>query len=86
MHAEELRKMGADITVDGHTATVNGVSRLHGAAVAATDLRAGAALITAALMAEGRSEIGELQHIERGYERIVEKLQGIGADVYIHED
>ena len=86
MHAEELRKMGADITVDGHTATVNGVSRLHGAAVSATDLRAGAALITAALMAEGRSEIGELQHIERGYERIVEKLQGIGADVYIHED
>lgn len=81
MHADELRRMGANIKVDGRNAIVEGVSRLSGAEVKATDLRAGAALIIAALAAEGKTKIGELQHIDRGYENLIEKFQNIGADI-----
>ena len=81
MHADELRRMGANIKIDGRNAIVEGVSRLTGCKVKATDLRAGAALIIAALAAEGQTEITELQYIDRGYEDLIEKFQTIGADI-----
>ncbi len=81
MHADELRRMGANIKIDGRNAIVEGVSRLTGCKVKATDLRAGAALIVAALAAEGQTEITELQYIARGYEDLIEKFQTIGADI-----
>lgn len=81
MHADELRRMGANIKIDGRNAIVEGVSRLTGCKVKATDLRAGAALIIAALAAEGKTEITELQHIDRGYEDLIQKFQTIGADI-----
>lgn len=81
MHVDELRKLGADINVDGRNAFVKGVSTLHGAQVAATDLRAGAALIIAALAAEGETEIGALHHLDRGYENIIGKFLELGADI-----
>ncbi len=77
----ELTRMGAQIRVDGRTAVVEGVEKFHAANVQAFDLRAGAAMVIAALAAEGRSEISNVQYIERGYEDIVEKLRGIGADI-----
>ena len=77
----ELRRMGADIQQDGTHAIVNGVKRLTGADLRASDLRAGAALVVAALAAEGTSTITNLHHIDRGYERLMEKLTGLGADV-----
>jgi len=77
----ELIRMGANIMVDGKIAVIEGKDRLTGAAVRATDLRAGAAIVIAALMAEGTTEIEGIDHIERGYERIVEKLQAVGADI-----
>jgi UDP-N-acetylglucosamine 1-carboxyvinyltransferase len=78
-HVDELKRMGAHITVDGRMAVVEGVTRLTGASVKATDLRAGAALTIAGLMAEGETEILDIEHIERGYERPVEKLSSVGA-------
>jgi UDP-N-acetylglucosamine 1-carboxyvinyltransferase len=81
MHAEELRRMGADIRINGRSAVVEGPSRLQGAAVKASDLRAGMALIIAALAAEGVSEIGNVNMIDRGYENLVEKLQQAGAGI-----
>ena len=81
MHVDELKRMGADIKIEGRSAIVQGVSRLTGAPVTATDLRAGAALILAALAAEGVSEIYGVQHIDRGYERIAEKIARIGGDI-----
>ena len=81
MHADELRRMGANIKIDGRNAIVEGVSRLTGCKVKATDLRAGAALIIAALVAEGKTEITELPHIDRGYEDLIQKFQTIGADI-----
>jgi UDP-N-acetylglucosamine 1-carboxyvinyltransferase len=78
-HVDELKRMGARITVDGRMAVVDGVTRLTGASVKATDLRAGAALTIAGLMAEGETEILDIEHIERGYERPVEKLSSVGA-------
>lgn len=78
-HINELKRMGAQITVEGRTAIVQGVGHLTGAAVKATDLRAGAALVVAGLMAEGETEISDIEHIDRGYERAVEKLSTIGA-------
>ncbi|RJQ09215.1 MAG: UDP-N-acetylglucosamine 1-carboxyvinyltransferase [Bacillota bacterium] len=78
-HVNELKRMGAQILVEGRTAMVEGVDHLTGAAVNATDLRAGAALVVAGLLAEGESEISGVHHIERGYERPVEKLVSIGA-------
>ena len=80
-YVEELRRMGANISVDSKVAVVEGVPALTAAPVKATDLRAGAALIIAGLIARGETEIEEIQHIERGYENIVGKLTGIGADI-----
>ena len=73
--------MGACIRVDGQVAVVEGVKELHPAPLRATDLRAGAAMVMAALATNGTSEIDETVHIERGYENIVEKLQELGADI-----
>jgi UDP-N-acetylglucosamine 1-carboxyvinyltransferase len=81
MHVEEFSKMGAEIKVDGRTAIVSGNTRLTGASVCATDLRAGAALICAALAAEGVTEVSGLHHIDRGYMDIVGKLASLGADI-----
>lgn len=80
-YVDELGRMGANIKVDGRVAVVEGVEKLTGATVHATDLRAGAALVLAGLAAEGVTVIEEIQHIERGYENIIEKLTGIGADI-----
>lgn len=79
-HVDELSRMGAEIQVSGRTAVVNGVERLHGAAVQCTDLRGGAALCVAALAAEGTSRVREIGHIDRGYEDIVRDLRALGAD------
>ena len=84
MHVDELKRMGANIKIDGRIAMVDGVTRLAGCPVTATDLRAGAALVVAALAAEGRTEIGSVHHIDRGYDRIVDKLKGLGADISRH--
>lgn len=80
-YVDELRRMGADIQVDGKVAVVEGVATLTGAPVKATDLRAGAAMLIAALMAHGTTEIEEIYHIERGYEDIIEKLRCLGAQI-----
>lgn len=80
-YVNELRKMGADIIVEGNSATVRGVEKLHGAEVSATDLRAGAALILAGLTAEGTTTVKNVYHIDRGYEKIDEKLRKLGAKV-----
>lgn len=82
MHVDELIKMGAEIKVDGRTAIVTGGAKLVGAQVSATDLRAGAALICAALVADGATEVTGVHHIDRGYVDIVGKLAALGADVY----
>ncbi len=79
MHVDELKRMGADIKIEGRTAIIKGVPALTAAPVTATDLRAGAALILAALTAEGTSEISGIHHIYRGYESIEEKLRGLGV-------
>ncbi len=81
MHVAELRRMGADIGIEGGIATVKGVDKLRGAPVMATDLRASASLVAAALAAKGESIIHRIYHLDRGYERIDEKLKGIGADI-----
>ncbi|HHX94396.1 MAG TPA: UDP-N-acetylglucosamine 1-carboxyvinyltransferase [Clostridia bacterium] len=81
MHVNELKRMGADITIESHSAMVKGVPQLSGAQVKATDLRAGAALIIAGMVASGVTEVSGIEHIDRGYENIVGKLQGIGADI-----
>ena len=75
--------MGAVISVDGKVAVIEGVKELNGAPVKATDLRAGAAMVIAALSAKGTSYIEDIEHIERGYEDIVEKLTALGADIRI---
>ncbi len=80
-YIDELKRMGANVSVDGKIAVVEGVSGLKGAPVKATDLRAGAALVIAALAAEGITEIEDIQYIERGYEKIVQKLSKVGADI-----
>ncbi|MBQ3573111.1 MAG: UDP-N-acetylglucosamine 1-carboxyvinyltransferase, partial [Clostridia bacterium] len=81
MQVPELLRMGANIKIDGRTAVINGTRRLSGAQVRATDLRAGAALVIAALSAQGPSEISDIEHIERGYENFVEKLSSIGVKI-----
>ena len=80
-YSDELRRMGAHIQVDGKVAVIEGVEKLTGAPVRASDLRAGAALVIAGLAAEGTTEIEEIGYIERGYEDIVEKLRKLGADI-----
>lgn len=81
MHISELKLMGAKIKVDGRSAIVEGVEKLSGAKVKATDLRAGAALIIAGLCSEGRTEISDIYHIDRGYINIEEKMKGLGANI-----
>ncbi|HET6514904.1 MAG TPA: UDP-N-acetylglucosamine 1-carboxyvinyltransferase [Thermodesulfovibrionales bacterium] len=81
MHVAEIKRMGADISIEGGIATVRGVTKLKGADVMATDLRASASLIVAGLGAEGKTTIHRLYHLDRGYERIEEKLRAIGAVV-----
>ncbi|MGG4394735.1 UDP-N-acetylglucosamine 1-carboxyvinyltransferase [Paenibacillus thiaminolyticus] len=82
MHVDEFNLMSANIKVDGRTAVVTGDAKLVGAKVCATDLRAGAALICAGLVAEGTTEVSGVQHIDRGYVNIAEKLSALGADIY----
>jgi len=79
MHALELQRLGADISIEGNTAMVRGVERLQGAAVMATDLRASASLVIAALVAEGQTEIQRIYHLDRGYETLEKKLGALGA-------
>ncbi len=84
-YVDELRRMGADISVDGNVAMIEGVSHLTGAPVKASDLRAGAALIIAGLSTNGTTEIEDIYHVERGYENMDEKLRKMGADIYKRE-
>ena len=81
MHVPELARMGADITIEGHTATVHGVEKLSGAPVMATDLRASACLVLTALAAEGESTIDRIYHLDRGYDAIEKKLSALGANI-----
>lgn len=80
-YVEELSKLGADIRTDGHHAVIRGVPKLRGAAVSAPDIRAGAALVVAGLVAEGRTTISGVEHIDRGYDDIVGRLQALGATI-----
>ena len=81
MHVDELKRMGANIKVDGRSAVIEGVKKLTGCPVKATDLRAGAAMVLAGLVAEGETEIGCIHHIDRGYEGLVDKFRSLGADI-----
>jgi len=81
MHVQELVRMGANIKVDGRTATVRGASRLSAAAVMCSDLRASASLVLAAMVADGETILDRVYHMDRGYERIEEKLRGVGAQI-----
>ena len=81
MHVDELKRMGANIRIDGRTSVVEGVERLTGCQVKATDLRAGAAMVLAGLVAEGETQVGYIHHIDRGYDDLVGKLVGLGADI-----
>lgn len=80
-HIDELRRMNANVRVEGNTAIIQGPTKLHGSKVTATDLRAGAALVLAALLAEGETEIRDIYHIERGYSNFIEKLRSLGANI-----
>ena len=86
MHVAELNRMGANITTEGNRAIVQGGKQLVGTHVAATDLRAGAALVLAGLAAKGETEVFDIYHIERGYENFVEKFKGLGADIVRVDD
>jgi len=81
MHVQELRRMGADIGIEGHTATVRGVQRLSGATVMATDLRASASLVIAGLAAEGETLVDRIYHLDRGYDQMEVKLRALGANI-----
>ena len=81
MHVPELSRMGAHIDVKGRTAVVHGVDKMIGAPVMATDLRASMSLVLAGLAAEGVTEVNRVYHLDRGYERLEEKLQAVGADI-----
>ena len=81
MHVLELVRMGADIRISGHTAMVRGVSRLTGAPVMASDLRASASLVLAGLDARGTTHVQRIYHLDRGYERIENKLNAVGARI-----
>ena len=81
MHVDELKRMGANIRIDGRTSVVEGVERLTGCQVKATDLRAGAAMVLSGLVAEGETQVGYIHHIDRGYDNLVGKLVGLGADI-----
>jgi len=81
MHVQELQRLGADIAVEGNTALIKGVSQLNGATVMATDLRASASLVIAGLVARGTTTVERIYHLDRGYERIEEKLSRLGARI-----
>jgi UDP-N-acetylglucosamine 1-carboxyvinyltransferase len=81
MHVNELVRLGAHIQTDGKVAVVQGVPRLQGATVMATDLRASASLVIAGLVAEGETVVDRIYHLDRGYDQMEEKLRGIGADI-----
>jgi UDP-N-acetylglucosamine 1-carboxyvinyltransferase len=81
MHVDELLRLGANIEVDGHTALVQGVEKLSGANVMATDLRASASLVIAGLVAEGDTVVDRIYHLDRGYDRMEAKLRRVGADI-----
>ena len=81
-YVDELKRMGANIRVDGKTAFITGVDHLEGAPVRATDLRGGAGMVIAGLMAHGVTQITELKHIDRGYEKLEEKFKALGADIW----
>jgi UDP-N-acetylglucosamine 1-carboxyvinyltransferase len=81
MHMLEMRRLGAEIRLEGNTAIIHGVTRLKAAPVMATDLRASASLVLAGLVAEGRTEVERIYHIDRGYEAIEEKLAQLGAQI-----
>jgi UDP-N-acetylglucosamine 1-carboxyvinyltransferase len=81
MHVQELNRLGANITIDGNTALVSGVEQLSGAKVMATDLRASASLVIAALCADGETLIDRIYHLDRGYDRMESKLTAVGANV-----
>jgi len=81
MHVPELARMGADVRIDGDTATVRGVQKLKGAQVMATDLRASVSLVLAGLAAEGETSVGRVYHLDRGFDRLEEKLNRVGADI-----
>lgn len=82
-YMNELKRMGAKITIEGKTAVIKGVRRLNGAVVNSTDLRGGAALVTAALGAKGTTTVENIEYILRGYEKLDIKLQNLGAKIYI---
>jgi UDP-N-acetylglucosamine 1-carboxyvinyltransferase len=86
MHVPELRRLGANVRREGATAVIRGTQRLRGTDVVVSDLRAGAALVLAALAAEGSSKIHRIDHLDRGYERLDEKLNRLGADIQRVED
>ena len=81
MHVSELQRMGADISLNGHTATVNGYTKLSATDVMATDLRASSALVLAALVADGETNIHRIYHLDRGYDSLEKKLEGVGANI-----
>lgn len=81
MHVQELARLGANIAIDGHTAVVRGVRQLQGAPVMATDLRASACLVIAGLAAQGQTTVERIYHLDRGYDRMEEKLRAVGADI-----
>ena len=81
MHVSQLGKMGASIDTAGNKANIKGNAHLRGCQVMATDLRAGAALVLAGLVADGKTEISEIYHIERGYEKFIEKFEALGATI-----
>jgi UDP-N-acetylglucosamine 1-carboxyvinyltransferase len=81
MHVSELQRMGADITLNGNVATVCGKNKLSGTDVMATDLRASSALVLAALVTEGTTNIHRIYHLDRGYDRLKEKLEAVGAKI-----
>ena len=85
-HIPEMVRMGADAQIEGNMIIVNGPTKLHGAEVVASDLRAGAALVIAGLMAEGTTTITNVEFILRGYDHIIEKIQALGGDIEMVEE
>jgi len=81
IHAQEMSRMGAKIAIDGHSVIIQGQEEVRGAPVMASDLRASASLVIAGLAAQGETRVDRIYHIDRGYERIEEKLQSVGADI-----
>jgi UDP-N-acetylglucosamine 1-carboxyvinyltransferase len=81
MHVPELQRMGAKIQIDGKVAVIEGIQKLSGATVMATDLRASASLVIAGLVADGETLVDRIYHLDRGYDQMEEKLRGIGADI-----